>query len=53
VNAEAEEATALEAITRRLVKTQQTEDLVYAIMNCRACELAIALKLLVVTLCKC
>jgi hypothetical protein len=45
VNTEAEEAIELEAVTRkRLAKTQQTEkDLVRAVLNCRVCELAIAL----------
>jgi hypothetical protein len=41
VNTEAEEDTALEAVTRRQpVKIQHTEDLVRAVVNC---ELAIAL----------
>jgi hypothetical protein len=44
VNTEAEEATALKAVTRqRLVKTQKDrKDLVRAAANCRVCELAIA-----------
>jgi hypothetical protein len=33
--------------------TADWEDLVRAVMNCRVCELAIALYLLVVTICKC
>jgi hypothetical protein len=34
----------VEAVTRQcLVKTLQTEDLVRAVVNCRLCELAIAL----------
>jgi hypothetical protein len=50
MNTEAEKTTALEAVTRQLpVKTQQTEDLVRAVVNCRMYELAIALQLLVVT----
>jgi hypothetical protein len=43
VNTEPEEATALEAVTRRLVKTRQTEKTVRAVVNCRVCELAMAL----------
>jgi hypothetical protein len=31
---------------------QQTEQLVSAVVNCRVCELAITLQLLVVTICK-
>jgi hypothetical protein len=43
MNTEADEATALEAVTRQgLVKTRKTEDLVSAVMNCNVCELAIA-----------
>jgi hypothetical protein len=41
VNTEAEEATELEAVTR------------HAVVNCRVCELVIALDLLVVTISKC
>jgi hypothetical protein len=37
-------STTLETVTRqRLAKTQQTEDLVRAEVNCGVCELAIAL----------
>jgi hypothetical protein len=44
VNTEAEEPTILEAVTRRQpVKIQQTEELIRAVVNCRACELAITL----------
>jgi hypothetical protein len=43
---------ALEAVTRRLVKTADWEDSVHAVVNCRVCELAIALELLVVRICK-
>jgi hypothetical protein len=44
VNTEAEEATAVEAVTRRQpVEIHQTEDFVRAIVNCRACELSLAL----------
>jgi hypothetical protein len=51
MNTKAEEATALKAVTRRrLVKTQQNEK---PVVNCRMCELAIALWLLVVTIWKC
>jgi hypothetical protein len=51
---EVEGFTALEAVTRqRLVKLQQTEDLVRAVVDCRVCELVTALQLLVVTICKC
>jgi hypothetical protein len=40
VNTEAGEATVLQAVTRRQpAKTKQT----HAVMNCRVCELAIAL----------
>jgi hypothetical protein len=46
VNTEAEEATALKAVTRRQpVKIQQTEKTVRAVVNCSVCELAIALYL--------
>jgi hypothetical protein len=42
VNMEAEEATAIEAVTRQQpVKIQH--NLVRAVVNCRVCELAIAL----------
>jgi hypothetical protein len=43
-NTEAEEATALEAVTRRQpVKIQHTEEnLMRGVVNCRVCELAIA-----------
>jgi hypothetical protein len=45
--------TELGAVTKqRLVKTQQTEDLAPATVNCKMCELAIALKLHVVTIYK-
>jgi hypothetical protein len=44
VNTEVEEATALEAVTRQLL---------CAVVNCKLCELAIALPLLVVAFCKC
>jgi hypothetical protein len=41
---EAEEATALRAVTRRQpVMIQQTEEFVRAVVNCRVCELALAL----------
>jgi hypothetical protein len=42
---EAEEAVALKDVTSwKLVKTQQAEKtLVYAVVNCRVCELAIGL----------
>jgi hypothetical protein len=44
VNTEGEEATALEAVTRRQpVKIEQTGDLARAVVKCRVCELAIAL----------
>jgi hypothetical protein len=45
VNTEVEGSTVLEAVTRqRLVKTQQTDKTyVCAVVNCRLCELAIAL----------
>jgi hypothetical protein len=53
VDTEDEEATTLEAVTRRQpVKKQQTEDFVRAVVNCRVCEKALALQLLVVTFCK-
>jgi hypothetical protein len=48
MNTEAEKTMALEAVTR-LVNTQQTEDLVRAVVNCRMCELVIALQLLLDT----
>jgi hypothetical protein len=38
---------------RPLVKTADWESLVHAVVNCKMCELAIALQLLVVTICKC
>jgi hypothetical protein len=48
-----EGASALEAVTRqRLVKAGHRKDLVRGLVNCRACDLAIALWLLVVTFCK-
>jgi hypothetical protein len=44
VSSEAEEATALEAVTKqKQVKIQQTEKTVRALVNCRVCELLIAL----------
>jgi hypothetical protein len=44
MNTEANEATVLEAVTKqRLVKTQQTEYLVRAVLNYGMCELALAL----------
>jgi hypothetical protein len=44
VNTEAGEVTALKAVTRqRFVKTQQTENLVRAVVNCRVHELVIAI----------
>jgi hypothetical protein len=44
VNTEAEEATALEAVTRRQpMKAEQTEEFVRAVVNCRVCELVFAL----------
>jgi hypothetical protein len=44
VNMEAEEATALEAVTRRQpVKLQHSEDFVRAIINCSVYELELAL----------
>jgi hypothetical protein len=52
VNTEAEEATTLEAVTRRKpVKIQHTEK-TSNVENCRVCELAIVLQLIVVTICK-
>jgi hypothetical protein len=45
VNAKAEEATALEAVARR----QPVK--INAVVNCRVCELAISLQLLIVTIC--
>jgi hypothetical protein len=44
VNKEAEEATALEAVTGRQTgkDTAGWEDLVRAVVNCRVCELALA-----------
>jgi hypothetical protein len=55
VNTEAEKATALEAVTRRQpMKIQQTEKTsVRALVNCRVCELAIALYSLVITMREC
>jgi hypothetical protein len=55
VNKEGEEATPMESVTRQPVKIQQTEKTqsVCAVVNCRVCELTIALYLLVVTTCKC
>jgi hypothetical protein len=51
---EAEGTTALEVITRqRLMKIQQTEELVRAVVNCRTRESVIALELIVVTIYKC
>jgi hypothetical protein len=45
VNPEAEESTVLEAVTKqRLVKTQQTDKAVRAVVNCKKSELAIALR---------
>jgi hypothetical protein len=44
MNTEVEGSTALEAVTRqRLVKTADYENLVRIVVNCRVCELAIAL----------
>jgi hypothetical protein len=44
VNTEAEEATALNAVTRRQpVNTKQTEDVLHAVVNWRVFELVIAL----------
>jgi hypothetical protein len=44
VNNEAEEATALKAVTRRQpVKIQETENTSYVLMNCGVCELTSAL----------
>jgi hypothetical protein len=43
INIDIEGSTELEAITRRLLKTRLTEDLVHAVVNCRVCELAIVL----------
>jgi hypothetical protein len=41
---ESKEATALEAVNRRQpVTIQQTEEFVRAVVNCRGCELALAL----------
>jgi hypothetical protein len=49
VNTEAEEATALKAVTRRQpVKIQKTEKN----SNCSVCELALELQLFVITFCK-
>jgi hypothetical protein len=42
-NPEEGEHPPLEAVTRKLVKTQQTEKTVYAAVNCRVRELAVAL----------
>jgi hypothetical protein len=47
----AEESMASEAITRQMVKTNW-ENLMCAVVNCWMCELAIALKLLVITICR-
>jgi hypothetical protein len=53
VKTKAEEDTELKAVTRRQpVEIQQTEILVRAIVNCRVCELTIALLLLVATICR-
>jgi hypothetical protein len=38
VSMEAEVATKLEAVIRQQVKTQQTEDLVHAVINCKVCQ---------------
>jgi hypothetical protein len=44
VNTDAEEAMAMKAVTRRQpVETQQIERTVCSVVNCRMCELAIAL----------
>jgi hypothetical protein len=44
VNTEVEESVALAAVTKqRLVKIQQVEDLLRAVVHCRVCELVIAL----------
>jgi hypothetical protein len=44
VNTEAEESTALGAVAKqRLIKPQQTENTVRAIVNCKECESATAL----------
>jgi hypothetical protein len=52
-NTEVERPTALEAVTRRQPgKIQQTEK-VRTVVTCRVCESAVALELLVVTICKC
>jgi hypothetical protein len=54
VNTEAEESTALEAVTRlQPVNVQQTEELMHSVVNYRVGELAIALQLFVATFCKC
>jgi hypothetical protein len=50
---ETEEATALEAVTRRRpARIQQTENLVRAVVNYRVFELPLALLLFVVPFCK-
>jgi hypothetical protein len=52
-NTEAEESVTLEAVTRRPpVKTQQTERAMCAVVNCKVCESAIVLQLLVTPSCK-
>jgi hypothetical protein len=44
VNTEAEETAALDVITsRQPVKIQQTEKLAHVVVNCRVCELVMAL----------
>jgi hypothetical protein len=51
LNMEAEGFIAMEAIIRQLATTQQTENLVRAVVYCGVCELAIALWLFVVMIC--
>jgi ABC-type Fe3+/spermidine/putrescine transport system ATPase subunit len=50
---EGDGAMALKAVTRqRLVKTQQTEKTLHAVVYCQVCELVLALYLHAVTICK-
>jgi hypothetical protein len=49
---EDEGSTALEAVTRQMVKTQQTENTYCVAVNFRVCELVTVLQLPVVTFCK-
>jgi hypothetical protein len=52
-NPKERECPPLEAVTRGMVKTQLTENLVCAVGNCRVFEIAIVLQVLVVMSCKC